>query len=208
MGILNNFYKRKIKTMNHITNFKSLPALLMLLAVALFSNAQEDKYADSYICQKGMIHFFSATAMENIDATTNTALCVLNTKTKKVYAKITQTSFVFKDKLMRDHFNENYMETDKFPTGILDMTIVEDQDFKKDGVYDVTLKGTLEMHGVKQEREIKGKLTIKNGQPVNGAAVFMVKLADHKIKIPSVVGANIAEDVQVTIDFNFEKFHK
>ena len=194
--------------MNYSINFKSWPVLVILLAVALLSNAQDDKYADSYLCQKGKVNFFSATAMENIDATTNTALCVLNTKSKKVYAKITQTSFVFKDKLMRDHFNENYMETDKFPTSVLDMAIVEDLDYTKDGTYDVTLKGTIEMHGVKQEREIKAKLTIKNGQPVNGSAVFTVKLADHKIKIPSVVGANIAEDVKVTVDLNFEKFHK
>jgi hypothetical protein len=194
--------------MNTTTNFKGLTVAVMLLAVALFSKAQDDKYADSYLCQKGKVNFFSATAMENIDATTNSALCVLNTKSKKIYAKITQTSFVFKDKLMRDHFNENYMETDKFPTSVLDMAIVEDLDYTKDGTYDVTLKGTIEMHGVKQEREIKGKLTIKNGQPVNGSAVFTVKLADHKIKIPSVVGANIAEDVKVTVDLNFEKFHK
>jgi polyisoprenoid-binding protein YceI len=194
--------------MNLKISFKSLPVLLMLLVIALCSKAQDDKYADAYVCQKGMIHFFSATAMENIDATTNVAVCVLNTKSKKVYTKAKQTSFVFKDKLMQEHFNENYMESEKYPFSVLDMVIVENLDFTKDGTYDITLKGTLEMHGVKNEREIKGKLTIKNGQPANGSAEFMVKLADHKIKIPSVVGANIAEDVKVNVDFNFEKFHK
>lgn len=64
------------------------------------------------------------------------------------------------------------------------------------------------MHGVKKEREIKGKLTIKNGQPANAKAVFMVKLADHNIKIPSVVGANIAEEVKVDVDFDFTKYIK
>ena len=194
--------------MIRLVNFKSLTLLVLFLAIGLGAVAQEDKYADSYICQKGMAHFFSATSMENIDATSNVAGCVLNTKTKKVYSKIKQTSFVFKDRLMQDHFNENYMETEKFPVAILDMVIVENIDFSKDGTYDVTLKGTLEMHGVKKEREIKGKLTIKNGQPVNATAEFMVKLADHQIKIPSIVGANIAEDVKVNVDYTFEKFHK
>ena len=189
-------------------NFKNATLVVMLLAVALFSKAEDDKYADAYVCQKGKINFFSATAMENIDATTNSAVCVLNTKTKKVYTKAKQSSFTFKDKLMQEHFNENYMESEKYPFSVLDMVIVEDLDFTKDGTYDITLKGTLDMHGVKHEREIKGKLTIKNGQPANGNAVFMVKLADHNIKIPSVVGANIAEDVKVTVDFSFEKFHK
>ena len=194
--------------MNRKPNFKSLPVVLMLLATVFFSRAQEDKYADAYACQKGMIHFFSATAMENIDATTNNAVCVLNTKSKKVYAKAKQASFIFKDKLMQEHFNENYMESEKYPFSVLDMAIANDVDFTKDGTYDIILKGTLEMHGVKKDREIKGKLTIKNGQPVNGNAEFMVKLADHQIKIPSVVGANIAEEVKVNVDFNFEKLHK
>ena len=57
-----------------------------------------------------------------------------------------------------------------------------DFDKDRDGVFDVTLKGTLEMHGVKHEREIKGKLTMKNGDPVNATGDFMVKLVDHKIK--------------------------
>jgi polyisoprenoid-binding protein YceI len=190
------------------TSFKLFTIAILMTAGAFLANAQDDKYADTYACMKGMVHFFSATAMENIDATTNTAVCVLNTKTKKVFCKLKQSSFTFKDKLMQEHFNENYMESDKFPVAQLDMMIVEDIDFTKDGVYDVTLKGTIEMHGVKKEREIKGKLTVKNGQPVSATAVFMVKLADHGIKIPSIVGANIAEDVKTDVDFAFEKFHK
>jgi hypothetical protein len=75
-------------------------------------------------------------------------------------------------------------------------------------VYDVTLKGTLDIHGTKVEREIKGKLTIKGGVPVNGTAKFDVKLADHKIKIPSLLGANIAEVIPADVDFNYEKYEK
>jgi hypothetical protein len=189
-------------------DFKALMVMILLAAGFLYAGAQDDKYADTYACQKGMVHFFSATAMENIDATTNSAICVLNTKTKKVFCKIKQSGFTFKDKLMQEHFNENYMESDKFPYAQLDMVIVEDLDFTKDGTYDITLKGTIEMHGVKKDREIKGKLTIKNGQPVSATAGFMVKLADHDIKIPSIVGANIAEDVKTNVEFAFEKFHK
>ncbi len=189
-------------------DIRALVVLTLLLAGFLKGNAQEDKFADTYACLKGMIHFFSATSMENIDATSNSALCILNTKTKKVSCQVKQTSFTFKDKLMQEHFNENYMESDKFPKAQLDMVIVENLDFTKDGTYDITLKGTLEMHGVKKDREIKGKLTIKNGQPVSATAEFMVKLADHGIKIPSIVGANIAEDVKTNIEFAFEKFHK
>jgi hypothetical protein len=178
----------------------------ILAAVMLY--AQADKYANTYACTTGKIHFFSATPIENIEATSEKAVCVLNTQTKKVYAKVTMTTFSFPKKLMEEHFNENYMESEKYPYGVLDAVIVEDVDFTKDGIYDVTLKGTFEVHGVKQEREIKGKLTIKGGQPANATAAFVVKLADHKIKIPKAVIASIAEEVAVDVNFTFEKYSK
>lgn len=178
---------------------------LFAVATQLFA---QDKYANTYACTKGKVHFFSASPLEDIEATTNTAVAVLNTQTAKVYAKITQTSFAFKDKLMEEHFNENYMESDKFPYAVLDMGITEQINFTTDGTYDVTLKGTIEMHGVKQEREIKGKLTVANGAPFKATAVFDVKLADHGIKIPKAVTMNIAETIKVDVDFALEKYVK
>lgn len=183
-----------------------ITSVLTFLSIALF--AQTDKYANTYACTKGKIHFFSASPLEDIEATSNVAVCVLNTQTKKVYSKVAQTSFVFKDGLMQEHFNENYMESDKFPSSVLDMLIVEDIDFTKDGVYDITLKGTLEMHGVKNDREIKCKLTVANGAPSKATGAFDVKLADHNIKIPKAVTMNIAEVVKVDIDFALEKYQK
>ncbi len=180
--------------------------LFVIIAVLLMGSYSA--HAQQYVAKSGKVHFFSATAMENIEATTNYAVCALNTTSKKVVCKIVITTFKFKDKLMEEHFNENYIESDKYPNGVLEGVIAENIDFTKDGVYDVTVKGTLEMHGVKQEREIKGKLTIKNGAPVNATAKFDVKLADHKIKVPSIVGANIAESIAVDVDFNYEKYEK
>ena len=186
-----------------------MKATLSFLFIAFtIQLSAQDKYANTYACTKGKIHFFSSSPLEDIEATSNVAVCVVNTQTKKVYAKVQQTSFVFKDKLMQEHFNENYMESDKFPSSVLDMAIAEDIDFTKDGVYDVTLKGTLEMHGVKKEREIKGKLTIKNGVPSQATAAFDVKLVDHGIKVPKAVVMNIAEVVKVDVDFALEKYEK
>ena len=181
---------------------------LLFIVIALQLSAQGDKYANTYVCTKGKIHFFSASPLEDIEATSNSAVCVVNTQTKKVYAKIQQNSFVFKDKLMQEHFNENYMESEKFPSAVLDMVITGDIDLTKDGVYDITLHGTLDMHGVKNERDIKGKLTIKNGAPVLATAAYEVKLEDHGIKIPKAVTMNIAESVKVDVDFALEKYQK
>src|SRR5258705_11621009 len=114
-----------------------------LLLMVVFAGAQ-DKHANTYVCTKGNIKFFSKSPLEDIEAVSNNGICVLNTQSKKVSAKIAMSSFDFEKKLMQEHFNENYIESDKFPSAILDMAIVEDLDYTKDGVYDVTLKGSFE----------------------------------------------------------------
>ncbi len=180
---------------------KNLIVIIALL-IAYTSHAQQ------FVAKTGKVHFFSATSMENIEATTGSAVCALNTSNKKVVVKIRNTSFKFKDGLMEEHFNENYMESDKYEFSTLDGMITENIDFTKDGVYDVTIKGTIDIHGVKVQRDIKGKLTVKNGVPVNGSTKFDVRLADHKIKIPSLLGSNIAEVIPVDAEFNYEKYEK
>lgn len=187
---------------------KILFAFLTIVSVAAFAQAPAKDYSKSYVCTNGKVHFFSSTPLEDIEATQNSAICVMNTQTKLVSATIPIKKFDFKQDLMEEHFNENYMESEKYPEAKLKGTIVEDIDFTKDGVYDVTIKGTLDMHGVTKEREIKGKLTIKNGMPSIGTATFDVKLADHNIKIPKAVLANIAEVIKVDVTFNFVKYEK
>jgi len=187
---------------------KTCLLLLLTIATTIVANAQGDKYANTYVCSKGVIHFYSATAMENIEATSKTAVCVLNTETKKVYAKVQMTSFEFEKKLMQEHFNENYMESEQYPNGVLDAVVVEDIDFTKDGTYKITLKGTFEVHGVKKAMEIPGELVIKNGQPASATAKFNVKLADHKIQVPKAIVMNIADNIDVDVQFVFEKYQK
>lgn len=179
---------------------------ILLLVVSISGIAQNNKYADTYACQDGKLHFYASTLLENISPTSNVMLCVLNTKSKKVSAKVKLTTLVFSNSLMQEHFNENYVESEKYPYAILDAEIVENIDYAKDGVYDITLKGTLEIHGVKKDREIKGKLTVKGGQPVLATAEFEVKPADHNIKIPTAVVVKIAEVVKVDVAFKFQKY--
>lgn len=178
--------------------------LIIILALFIAYTADAQQFVD----KAGKVHFFSKTSMENIEATSSNAVCALNTTTKKIIVKIRNNGFKFKDGLMQEHFNENYMESDKYEYSSLDAVIVEPIDFTKDGVYDVTLKGTFDIHGTKVDREIKGKLTVQNGAPTIGTAKFDVKLADHKIKIPSLLGSNIAEVIPVDVEFHFEKYEK
>jgi len=178
--------------------------LILFFVILLVSNS----YSQSFVDTKGKAHFFSKATIENIEATSTQTICALNTDSKKVFAKIPIKSFEFHDKLMEEHFNENYLESEKIPYATLDAAISESIDFAKDGVYDLTLVGTFDLHGVKKPVSIKGKLTIANGLPTTATADFIVALADYKIKIPKIVAMSIAETIKVDVEFNFVKYEK
>lgn len=177
---------------------------MLFFAVLLVSGS----HAQSFVDTKGKAHFFSKATIEDIEATSTQTICALNVDSKKVFAKIPIKSFEFHDKFMEEHFNENYLESEKIPYSTLDATISETIDFSKDGLYDVTLVGTFDLHGVKRPVSIKGKLTIANSQPTTATADFIVTLEDYKIKIPKIVAMSIAETIKVDVAFNFVKYEK
>ena len=158
--------------------------IICLLVSSISLSAQ-----DLYKATDGEISFFSEAPVENISAINKDVKALINAKNAEVAFIVT---------------NENYMESHKYKVSVFKGKIVDEVDFTKDGTYEVTAKGTLDIHGVTVEREIKGTLTINNGK-INLTTEFDVALKDHKIKIPSVVVKNIAEVVKVTVNINFAK---
>lgn len=140
--------------------------------------------------------FFSSTPIEDIDAHSQTGASAINAKTGDIIFKISNTSYQFKKKLMQEHFNENYMESDKYPTSDFKGKIIEQIDFSKPGTYPITVKGSLQIHGVSKEYLAKGSLVI-TAEEAKATSVFNIRLADHDIKIPTIVFKQIAEIVQV-----------
>ncbi len=104
---------------------------------------------------------------------------------------------------MQQHFNENFMESDKFPHATFEGRL-NGFDLQKAGVQTVEAIGTLTIHGVSQKKTVEGQLTVSD-KLLQMDAVFDVRVADHDIKIPRVVFLNIAEEVKVTVDFQFQK---
>ena len=144
------------------------------------------------------ISFFSETPVENIDAINKEGKAILNIKTNELVFITSIIGFKFKKPLMEEHFNENYMESDTYKTAHFKGQLIGNVDYLKDGEYAVKAKGILNIHGVDQEREIAGIITIKNGT-IELNSSFDVNLKDHKIKIPKMVIKNIAETVKVKI---------
>ncbi len=178
---------------------RTITIIICLLFSSISLSAQ-----DLYKATDGEISFFSEAPVENISAINKDVKALINAKNAEVAFIVTNVGFKFEKPLMEEHFNENYMESHKYKVSVFKGKIVDEVDFTKDGTYEVTAKGALDIHGVTVEREIKGTLTISNGK-INLTTEFDVALKDHKIKIPSVVVKNIAEVVKVTVNINFAK---
>ncbi len=160
-------------------------------------------FSQLYIAKTGETGFYSDTPLENIAAVNKQVTAAIKVETGDMAVKMQMNQFQFPNKLMQEHFNENYMESTKFPIGTFTGKIQEKIDFTKDGVYDISTKGIFTVHGVKQDRTFTGKLTIK-GTTLTLISNFEVKLVDHKIDVPKLVFAKIAEVISVKNTYVFE----
>ncbi|MGK6349973.1 YceI family protein [Parapedobacter sp. DT-150] len=159
---------------------------------------------DILVDRQSRISFFSEAPLENIAAVTQKASSALQTKTNEIAFKVPIKSFVFEKRLMQEHFNENYLESDKFPEAVYSGKINESVDWGADGTHRVTVAGQLTIHGVKKPYTTQATIKIA-GTTVSAHAKFKVRLADHDVKIPRVVIKNIAEVVDVEVSSTYQR---
>lgn len=176
--------------------FFIIPIILLLLTLGFEGKAQV------LISKNNEVTFFSKTPIEDISAINKTCTVAINTSTNDVAVSMLITGFDFPNKLMQEHFNENYLESDKIPKATFAGKITEKIDFSKSGTYPVTVTGKLNIHGISQVRTLRGVLLI-TGKSVGLMAEFDVKTADHKIDIPKLVFTKIAEVIKVSVKGNF-----
>ena len=151
-----------------------------------------------YVCKNARITLFSSAPIEDIKASASTGASVYNTSTGELAFSVSIASFQFPKSLMQEHFNSDYMESDKFPKATFKGKIQEQVDISKDGIYPVIVIGDLTVHGVTQKRSVPGTITVKNGV-ISMTSEFIVKCADHHITIPSIVFHNIAESIKMNV---------
>ncbi len=180
---------------------KTITTLLaVILLTASMANAQK------YMTKGGTIKFFSETPMEKIEATNRQANSALDFSNGNFVFKVLIRGFEFEKALMQEHFNENYMESEKFPNSTFNgkITNIKDVNLEKDGVYKVTVEGDMAIHGVTNKVKVNGTLEVKSGK-IMGKAVFNVSPKDYNISIPKAVIKNIAEAIQVDVTVSLEK---
>jgi polyisoprenoid-binding protein YceI len=172
---------------------KNIAILLFACAIQFSAAAQ-----DIRISKNASISFYSSTIVEDIEGKSTTASSVLDLKSREIIFRVSNTSFQFKKKLMQEHFNENYMESDTYPFSEFRGKIIDNTDLSQDGTYTATVQGNLNIHGVSKTYQTKVSFVVAQGV-ITAKTVFKVRIADHKIKIPALVFNNIAEFVDVRV---------
>ena len=181
---------------------------MRILFTALFVSASYTLFGQSiYTTESSEISFFSSTPIEDIEAVNSASTSLLNLPKKDIVFRVPISGFQFEKPLMQEHFNENYMETEKFPYATFKGKLSDTLDFSIDTVYNVSATGMMNIHGVDRAETYSGKIVAKDGKATLTTS-FKVKLKDHKIKVPKVVFANIAEEIEVKVMFEYKPYEK
>lgn len=177
---------------------------IFALILIIFSVLETATYAQKYITRNGYIGFFSTTPVEDIKADNNQVASILNTETGEIVFQVLIRSFRFPKALMQEHFNENYMESDKFPRSTFSGKIADYQniDYTINGSREVTVDGELTIRDVTKRISVKGTLETE-GDKIKASAKFNISPEDYNIRIPAVVRNNIAKIIEVTVQMNY-----
>lgn len=186
--------------MNQIKIIKMNKVILFLACVFSITCANGQKY----FSKNAIIRFHSDSPIEKIEAMNSTATTVIDAATGKIEFAALNNSFVFEKALMQEHFNENYMESSKYPKIVFKGTIndIGNVKFKVPGTYKITVTGDMTIHGVTKTVTTPAELIVDD-KGLHANTKFVVKCSDYNIKIPSVVKENISNNIDITVKVDY-----
>lgn len=173
--------------------------------ILLFLFTSQSLFAQKFIAESGNIKFFSEELLEDITAVNNKVKSVFDIETGQIVFSVNIKGFEFDKSLMQEHFNEKYLESELYPKSTFSGQLSGYKTSQNNT--DVTAEGVLEIHGVKQPLKVSGSLDIEK-RTITLHAVFMIKLEDYKIKVPELMFQKIAEEIEITIDIEYEPYKK
>lgn len=170
--------------------------LIGLVVISTIASGQK------YGIEKAKVMFFSKTPVEDIDATNTTVNSLFNATTGDIAFSIVVKDFAFKKALMKEHFNEKYLESDKYPKSTFQGKLTG-YSTEKAGKQEVLAVGKLTIHGVTRDVDVPGTVEFKDGKMV-AVSKFQVALKEYDIKIPQLLWKKIAEVIDVNLDFTYK----
>lgn len=178
-----------------INLFRNIGVLLVVFLVS------SQIYGQKYYTKTGNLKFeASAEAFEPVAAEHTGTTAVLETTSGKLAVLALVRGFHFRNALMEEHFNENYIESDKFPKASFSGLIEEFTMSALDEKESFDLAGKLTLRG--KAKDVATKAMIKEeGSDIHITASFIVSPQDFDIDIPKVVREKIAEEIEISVDF-------
>lgn len=179
---------------------KKVIVMLALVMAASISFAQ-----DKFYTKTGKISFYSKAPLEEIEGKNKTVTAVVDSKSGAMQFSVQIKGFEFEKQLMQQHFNENYMQSDKYPKAEFKGSITNNADinYTKDGTYTAKVKGKLTIHGVTKDVETTGSFKVSGGK-IDATSTFNVLISDYNISIPAVVKDKVSNSIKITVDCNLE----
>lgn len=165
--------------------------ILLILGVATVVHAQKYKIVKSEIV------FFSEAPIEDITAINHDAIGIFNSDNNEIAIIVPVAKFEFDKELMKEHFNEKYMESEKFPR-ISFSGKVKGYNKKNQNKTDAVAEGKMSIHGVTKDIVANGTVQVDKNKLIF-TSTFKIKLADYQIKIPQLMWQNIAEEIEITV---------
>lgn len=188
---------------------KKIILLFSLAAVITIGSAFRSAEGKKYFTRTGHIWFYSHTPIEDIEAHNYKVSSVLDASTGKMEFAVLMTAFQFEKALMQEHFNENYVESEKYPKAQFkgQITNVSKVNWAKDGTYPVKVSGELTIKDKTNPVSTDGTVEIK-GESVNASSKFKIKLADYNVEVPKMVRNKISEELEITVEMNYSELKR
>jgi polyisoprenoid-binding protein YceI len=176
-----------------------------LIVLALVLTASISFAQDKFYTKTGKITFYSKAPLEEIEGKNKTVTAVLDSKSGALQFAVQMKGFEFEKQLMQQHFNENYVESDKYPRAEFKGNITNNSEinYSKDGSYTAKIKGKLTIHGVTRDVETTGTLKVDGGK-IDANSTFNVLISDYKITIPSIVKDKVSKTIKIVVDCDLE----
>jgi len=181
---------------------KMLKVTLCLLLMSLFpvSGIPQTGKQSIFKCVNGLVSFTSEAPLETIFAESKELRGIIDTSKNTFAFSVAMVTFEgFNSPLQKEHFNENYMESTMYPTATFSGKIIESIDYLQLGIVEIRAKGVLNIHGVKQERIIKGTIEVGDNR-LKIHSEFSITMIDYNIRTPKIVHQKIAPEISLKID--------
>jgi hypothetical protein len=162
-------------------------------------------FSQKYISRNGSVQFNASTPLEIINPINNHVSSVFNSENGEIVFQMNMISFKFEKALMETHFNEKYVESEKYPKSIFTGKIKNwNSDFLDGKNHNVIAIGIITIHGIEKEIEVKGSVQ-KNNNNIMINSDFGLIISDFEIKIPKLVQDKISKKVKVEVNINLKQ---